>query len=141
MVNGEPDTLLRKVNTLHRKLLFTMEKPDESGNLAFLDMNIKVNSCKEINCEWYKKPADTGVVLNFHSWAPIQHKKNIVEGTVHRVFRSTSIWQNFNEALKENENICLKNQYPEGWTSKINNNALQKIISKRQMKMKARRYN
>ena len=54
-VNVEPDTWLRKVNTLHRKLEFTMEKPDENGNFAFLDMNNKVNSCKEINCEWYKK--------------------------------------------------------------------------------------
>ena len=71
-------------------------------------MKINVNSCKEINCEWYKKPTDTGVVLNFRSCAPIQHKKNIGEGTVHRVFRSTSTWQNCVKALKENENVCLK---------------------------------
>ena len=33
--NVEPDTLLRKVNTLHRKLKFTIKKPDENVNLAF----------------------------------------------------------------------------------------------------------
>ena len=100
-VNGEPDTLLRKVNTLHRKLEFTMEKPNENGNLAFLDMNININDCKEINYEWYEKPTDTGVVLNFRSCARIQHKKNTVEGNVHRVFRSTSIWQNVDKALRK----------------------------------------
>ena len=41
-VNGEPDTLLRRVSTLHRKLEFKVEKSDENGNLAFLDMTIKL---------------------------------------------------------------------------------------------------
>ena len=49
-VNVEPDTLFRKVNSLHRNLYFTMEKLDENDNLAFLDMNINANSCKEIDC-------------------------------------------------------------------------------------------
>ena len=39
-VNGEPDTLLREVYNLQRKLEFTMENPDENGNLAFFDVNI-----------------------------------------------------------------------------------------------------
>ena len=34
-VIGEPYTLLTNVNTLHRKLYFTMEKAAENGNLAF----------------------------------------------------------------------------------------------------------
>ena len=34
-VNSEPDTLLRKVNTLHSKLEFTMKKSVENGILAF----------------------------------------------------------------------------------------------------------
>ena len=38
-------------------------------------MNIDVNSSMEINCEWYKKPTDRGVVSNFPSCAPIQQKK------------------------------------------------------------------
>ena len=71
-VNGEPDTLLRKVNTLCRKLELAMEEPDENGNLDFLDMNINVNSRKEINCEWYKKLTNTEVLLNFCSCASIQ---------------------------------------------------------------------
>ena len=97
-VNGEPETLHRRVNNLHIKLEFTMEIPDENDNLAFLDMNINVN-------ERYKKPTDTGVVLNFCSCAPIQIKKNIVEVTVHRVFRSTSTCQDFDRAPKENMKI------------------------------------
>ena len=43
-------------------------------------MNINVNSCKEINCEWYEKQTDTGVVLNFHSCAPFQHRGILQKG-------------------------------------------------------------
>ena len=82
----------------------------------------------------YKKPTNTRVVLKFRCCAPIQPKKNFVEGTVHRVFRSTSTRQNFDIALKETENVWLRNQYPESWTSKIINDALQKIVSTPQLK-------
>ena len=77
-----------------------------------------------------------GVFLNFRSCAPIQHKKKIVEGTVRRIFRSTSTRQNLDKALTENESIWLKYPNPESWTyiTKIYNVALQKIISKPQLK-------
>ena len=48
-VKGETDIFFREVDTLQKRLQFTMEELDENGNLAFLDMNIKVKSCKEIN--------------------------------------------------------------------------------------------
>ena len=138
-INCEPDSFLRKVNTLHMKLEFTMEKPNENVNLDFLDMNTNVNSCRESNCEMYKKPTSTGVVLNFRSCAPIPTMKNIVEVIVHRVFRSTSTSRNVDKALNEIESIWLKIQYPEERTSKIINNVLQKIISKPQLKNESRR--
>ena len=115
--------MLQNLNNLHWKLEFTMKRTDGKGNLAFLDMKIKVNSCKN-NCEWYKKPTDTGVVSKMRSWAPIQHKKNIIEGTVHHVLRSTSLWQKFDKALKEIKNVRLKNQYPEGWKSRLTNKSM-----------------
>ena len=72
------------------KFEFTIEKPDKNGNLTFLDMNIKVSSCRETNCEWYKKPTDAGVVLNFLICVPIHCKKNIVEENIQHIFRSNS---------------------------------------------------
>ena len=122
-------------NTLHRKLKFTMEKPDKNGNLAFLEMNINVNSWKEINCEWYKKPNDTGVVLNFRSCAPIQHKKNIVEGTVHRVFKSTSTWQNFWQNSEGKWEHLAKTSIHWRLDFRIINDALQKTMSEPQLKI------
>ena len=47
---AEPDSLLKIVNN-----------GEKAGNLAFLDINIKVNSKKQYNCKWCKKPTDRGL--------------------------------------------------------------------------------
>ena len=120
--------LLEKVNSLHKNLQFTLENVDENGELAFLDMSICVNKEKNISCKWYRKPTDTSTILNFRSCAPLQHKKNIIQGTVHRLFRCTSDWKSFDEALKTNQEIWFKNQYPESWTARIVNETLETLI-------------
>ena len=94
-VKGDPDIVLKAANELHPNLQFTIENPDSNGDLAFLDLNINVDSRKKVTCGWYQKPTDTGTILNFRSCAPLQYKRNVVEGTVHRIFRSTSTWENF----------------------------------------------
>ena len=66
-------------------------------------MSIVVNQQMEITRKWYQKSTTNETTLNFHSCAPLQHKKNIVEGTIHRLFRYTSNWNIFDEALKTNE--------------------------------------
>ena len=52
---------------------------------------------KKLSCEWYQKPSDTKIILSFPSCAPIQHKRTLIEGTILRLIRSTSSWQDFNE--------------------------------------------
>ena len=57
-------------------------------------------SKSNINCHWYKKPTDTGQILNFCSCAPLQRKKNAIQGTVQRVFNATFNWLAFNQAFE-----------------------------------------
>ena len=85
-VKGDPDIVLKAANELHPNLQFTIENPDSNGDLAFLDLNINVDSRKKVTCGWYQKPTDTGTILIFRSCAPLQYKRNVVEGTVHRIF-------------------------------------------------------
>ena len=59
----------------------------------------------------YQKQYETGVTLNFGCYAATQHK-NIKEIASNRIFRNTSVWQNFDESL----NISLVQT--EGWASK-----------------------
>ena len=99
------------------------------GNLAFLDINVNVSSKSNITCHWYQKPTDTGIILNFRSCAPLQHKKNVIQGTVDSVFNATSNWLALNQAVEKNKTCWIKNKYSEAWSSKKVNQTLEKIIS------------
>ena len=59
---------------------------------------------KKLNTEWYLKPTDTGILLNFRATAPIKFKKNIIQGTVHRIFNATSDRSSFQTAI---ERACV----------------------------------
>ena len=54
----------------------------------------------------------------------------MIQGTVHRIFSATSDWQSFDVALKKNQEIWTKNQYPKEWSSSIVNETLDKIVTK-----------
>ena len=89
-IKGDPGVVLEAANKLHPNLQFTIEELDSNSNLAFLDLNVNVASGKKVTCGWYQKPTYTGTIPNFRGCAPLQYKRNVIEGTVHGVFRSTS---------------------------------------------------
>ena len=72
-VKGNPLDYLEYAKSLHKRLLLTLEKPNGSGDLACLDLNINVNEDKKFSCHWYQKSGDTGIILNCSSFAPLQH--------------------------------------------------------------------
>ena len=111
-VKGDPGVVFESAIKLHPNLQFTIEEHDTYGNSAFLDLGVNVDSRTKVTCGWHQKPTDTGTILNFRGCAPLQYKKNVIEGTVHRVFRSTSIWENFDQALEKNRKRWIENQYP-----------------------------
>ena len=84
-VRGDTTELLEAVKNLHPNLQYTLETLDDKTGCRFLT--------------WYQKPSDTGIILNYRSCAPLQHKKSIIQGTKHHLFRSTSNWEWFHEAL------------------------------------------
>ena len=98
---------------IHPNLQFTLEETNSEGNLPFLDLNINVSQGRGVTCSWYQKPTDTRTILNHTSCAPTQYKRNVIQGTVHRVFRSTSSWEKFDKAMETNRVQWLRNQYPE----------------------------
>ena len=55
-VKGIPGLVLEAANKLHPKLQFPMEELDMNGNLAFLDLNVNVDSGKKFTCGWYQNP-------------------------------------------------------------------------------------
>ena len=126
-VRGEPSCLL-DANSLHPNLQFTLEESNSKVKLPFLDLNINISQGSGLNCSWYQKPTDTGTILNYRSCAPTQYKRSVIQGTVHRVLRSTSSWEQFDKAIENNQVQWLTNQYPENWSVKVASDALCKII-------------
>ena len=127
-VRGDPSCLLDTANSLHPNLQFTLEETNLEENLPFLDLNLNDLQGRGVTCSWYQKPTDTGTILNYRSCAPIQYKQNNIQGTVHRVFRSTSSWEQFDKATKTNRAQWLTNQYPENCSAKVAADDLRKTI-------------
>ena len=102
--------ILQCANTLHPNLEFTSEC-EWDGNWAFLDMLVtRKNS--SISTTWYSKPTDTGLALGFHACAPTRYKRNIIEGTIHRINQATSTWMGFHEGLEKAVRDWEANQCP-----------------------------
>ena len=135
-VKGKPLDYLEYANSLHKNLQFTLETPNGNGNLAFLNLNIKLNEARKISCHWYQKSTDTGIILNFRSCASLQRKRNVIQGNVHTIFNATSDWRSFDVALKKNQEIWTEKQYPTEWSSSIVNETLDKIVTKEKVTAK-----
>ena len=91
---------------------------------------------RKISRHWYQRSTDTGIILSFRSYAPLQHNRNVIQGTVHRIFKATNDWQSFDVALKKNQEIWTENQYPRDWSSSIVNKTLDKIFTKEKVTAK-----
>ena len=127
-VRRKPSCLLDAANSLHPNLQFTLEETKSEGNLPFLDLNKNVLQGRGVTCSWYQKPTDTGTILNYRSCTSTQCKRSVMQGTVHRVLRSTSSWEQFNKAMETNRAQWLTNQYPANWSTKVAADTLCKII-------------
>ena len=81
--------------------------------MAVFDMKIFYDhETGALSSTWYRKPTDTGLIMNYHALAPKRYKRSIVSGFVHRIYRACSNWSNFHESLEEAKNILEANQYP-----------------------------
>ena len=62
--------------------------------------------------KWFTKPTDTGLMLNFHILAPTQYKRNVVEGTIHRINHTTTDWIAFHNGVAKAQLTFEQNGYP-----------------------------
>lgn len=121
------DQTLNEINNLNpTSLKFTVER-ERNNRIAFLDMELHRNN-KKLHSTWYTKSTDTGLIMNFHSLAPIKYKKSVVCGMIHRIFRSCSNYTTFHESLQKAKSILEKNQYPKSFIDPIIKNTLEKLI-------------
>ena len=138
VLKGQEMEKLNKINGLHPKLKFTLEvlkkndeKEDEVGRIAFLDMEIIQKWDGSLESEWYRKPTDTGIIMNWYSIAPMRYKKNIVSGFVNRIWSATTSYEAFVRGCEKAKAILANNQYPKGWVDWQVGEAILKVHHKR----------
>ena len=104
--------MFERSNGLHNNLKFTMEREADSS-LAFLDFRIHRSTDGSLNTEWFHKPTDTDLCLNFWSLAPFRYKASVVAGMIYRVYRSCSSWELISRNIDKAKQILERNQYPQ----------------------------
>ena len=73
-----------------------------------MGLNINVLQDWVVTSNWLIKPTDTGTVLNYRSCAPTQYDRSVILGTVHRIFRSSSNWEQLDKTTETNRAQWLK---------------------------------
>ena len=130
---SECEHTLSMINNFHRNLKFTIER-EVDGQLPVLDMKIiHDHDTGRLESTWYRKPTDTGLIMNYHSLAPKRYKRSVVSGFIHRIYRSCSTWKLFHDSLEVVKSILEKNQYPPPFYDPIIKETIDKIVDGKQM--------
>ncbi|BHF83830.1 hypothetical protein SprV_0902697700 [Sparganum proliferum] len=113
LADGTTDTedLVQKFNSAHPSLKFTAEV--EAGNeIAFLDVLLHRQEDGSIQRRVFRKKTWTGQYVNFHSFVPLNIKRNLVQGLAARVRRICSP-EAIEEVLQQLRNTLRENGYPD----------------------------
>ncbi|BHF57554.1 hypothetical protein SprV_0100049600 [Sparganum proliferum] len=113
LADGTTDTedLVQKFNSAHPSLKFTAEV--EAGNeIAFLDVLLHRQEDGSIQRRVFRKKTWTGQYVNFHSFVPLNIKRNLVQGLAARVRRICSP-EAIEEELQQLRNTLRENGYPD----------------------------
>ena len=111
----EIDRFHSVLNGAHCNLSFTKEMA--TNILPFLDTAVSVES-QHFVTEVYRKPTNTGILMNYRSNAPWQWKKALIKCLLSRAYRVSSSFTSFNSEVKHISESLMRNSYP---SHRINN--------------------
>ena len=107
------------LNSAHNNLKFTMENMSTSSNsLPFLDVKIRKSPLHQFETSVYRKPTNTGVLLNYEAVAPEKWKRSVIKCFLIRAKRISSSEELFNREIDFIRDLFHANGYPKSF---INN--------------------
>jgi len=110
------ENLLEHANKVNDSIQFTLEKPNDSCALPFLDILVQYNPT--LVTSLYIKPFNSEAIMNFHSSVPKDRKVNLLRSEIQRAERNSS---NVTERERSKKRIVRKfqlNQYPQKFIDK-----------------------
>ena len=78
------DILFNHINNMDDHIKFTMECPDNEGNIPFLDTKCTPNPNYTIHTTVYRKPTHTDRYLDWNSSHPISAKRSVIQALTYK---------------------------------------------------------
>nr|VZI37539.1 unnamed protein product [Spirometra erinaceieuropaei] len=110
-VTTDTDVLIQKFNNSHPSLTFSAEF-EANNEIAFLDVLLHRQEDGSIQRRVFRKKTWTGQYINFHSFVPLNIKRNLVQGLAARVRRICSP-ETVEAELQQLRDTLHENGYPE----------------------------
>ena len=101
------DKFTNYLNKQHKNIKFTSEI-EKNGSLSFLHIKTSRENNKFVTSV-YRKPAFTGVFINFESFVPDIYERGLIETLLHRSFRLCSNYENFHRQIETLKSILKHN--------------------------------
>ena len=86
----ELQNFIKYLNSLHANIKFTLEDSSRSGQVAFLDTLLTVDSNYKYSTELYIKPNHSGIILHQDLSHPMATKKAVIRSEFRRAMRLSS---------------------------------------------------
>nr|VZI17964.1 unnamed protein product [Spirometra erinaceieuropaei] len=105
------EDLVQKFNSAHPSLKFTAES-EADNEIAFLDVLLHRQEDGSIQRRVFRKKTWTGQYINFHSFVPLNIKRNLVQGLAAKMRRICSP-ETIEAELQHLQNTLRENGYPD----------------------------
>ena len=113
------DIFFKHLNEVHNSLSFTMENVNTSSkSLPFLDVEISIKN-ESFQTNVYKKPTNTGVLINYEAMAPKRWKRAVIKCFLTRAKKVSSSKELFNKEVRNIKRIFAANAYPENFVNEV----------------------
>ena len=107
---------LEAMNKFHKNIEFTTEIG--GTQLAFLDVNISIQNA-DFETMIYRKPTNTGVILNYSALCPMQWKVGLLTCLLFRAWMICSSYKLFHQEVIILKEMFLKNGYPQSFFERV----------------------
>ncbi|BHF72518.1 hypothetical protein SprV_0401558500 [Sparganum proliferum] len=110
----DTEDLVQKFNSAHPSLNFTAEA-EADNEIAFLDVLLHRQEDEPVQRRVFRKETWTGQYTNFHSFVPLNIKRNFVKGLEARARHICSA-EAIEAELQQLRNTSRENGYPDRFT-------------------------
>jgi len=86
-------------------------KIENNKQISFLDILIKKTTAK-FETQFFTKITNTGDCINFKSIAPDRYKTGVIKTMLHRAYKVSNNWFNFNSEIKRLKQLFTNNNFP-----------------------------